>query len=186
VPSVDIEPRRDADGKSSGRYDVYVSPMTRSHVQIDADVIDAFYAYHDGLLDVAEREDNPDYDSNYARFAEKALRIGLLVASLEHGDHLAMPAWALAQGITERWRRSLHELYAQSSEPPPNEQEQREEQIIRILTRHGEMTAADVVHYIRGVSRGEVVKILDSLADAAAVVRVATTRRGTVRYALSS
>ena len=185
VPSVDIEPRRDADGKSSGRYDVYVSPMTRSHVQIDSDVIDAFYAYHDGLLDVAERENNPDYDSNYARFAEKALRIGLLVASLEHGDHLAMPAWALAQGITERWRRSLHELYAQASEPPPNEQEQREEQAMQIIMRHGEMTANEVARYAWGVSSGEMVKILDGLVDAGALDRMAETRRGAVRYAVA-
>ena len=182
VPEVDVEPTRDADGKSSG-YDAFVDPTRRTHVTVDKDVTEAFYAYHDGLLDIVEGNETRDFDGNYARFAEKALRVAMLLASLEHGDRITLPVWARAQTIVERWRRGLHELYAQANEPPASEQERREEQALMIITRHGEMTANQVARFMRGTSSGEAAALLEGLVNAGALIRTATHRKGVVRYA---
>jgi hypothetical protein len=186
VPEVDIEPRRDEAGKVTGDYDAFAGPVHRTRVTIDQDAREAFYVYHDALLDVVEDLDNRDFDGNYARFAEKALRVAMLLASLEHDDKITLPVWARAQGIAERWRRSLHELYAQANEPPASETAHREEQMIQIIVRKGEMTASEVARYMRGISRAEATVVLEGLANAGALVRVAETRKGTVRYALAA
>ncbi len=49
-------------------------------------VLDAFYQYHDALLDIAQGSWRTDLDGNYARFAEKALRVSMLLASLGNND----------------------------------------------------------------------------------------------------
>jgi predicted transcriptional regulator len=79
----------------------------------------------------------------------------------------------------------LHELYAQANEPPPSEQAHREEQVIQIIARKGEMTPSEVARFMRGMSRNEVSIVLEGLANAGALIRVAETRKGTVRYALA-
>lgn len=184
VPEVDVEPRRDDDGKTTG-WDAVADPTRRTHVTVDQDVFEAYYAYHDALLDVVEQEDNKDFDGNYARFAEKALRVAMLLASLEHGDRITLPVWARAQGIAERWRRSLHELYAQANEPAPNEQMHKEEMAMQIIMRHGEMTSAQVARFAH-VSSMEMSATLEALVAGGALVRTAESRRGTVRYALAA
>lgn len=183
VPGIDIEPRRGADGKPSG-YEVFADPLKRTTVLVDKDAAEAFYAYHDGLLDLLENMQTRDFDGNYARFAEKALRVAMLIASLENDDQITLNVWARAQSITERWRRSLHELYAQANEPPPNEQQQREDKALDILKRIGEATAADVARYAH-CSSMEMGMTLDALAHGGAVVKVAETRRGTIKYAVA-
>lgn len=185
TPDVSIEIRRDSEGKNVG-YDAVAGPTRRTYITLAEDAIEAYYAYHDGLLDLVEDSDNRDFDGNYARFAEKALRVAILLGSLSNGDRITLPVWAKAQGIAERWRRSLHELYEQANEPPANEQIKREEQAMQIVTKLGEATAADVARYARSVSSSEMAVILDGLVHAGALVRVATTRRGTIRYALAA
>lgn len=182
VPTVDIDERRDGDGKASGAYDVQVGPMRRTEVHIDADAKEAFYTYHDGLLDVCERSTNRDLDGNYARFAEKALRVAMLVAALEHDNQLTFPVWALAQSIAERWRQSLHELYAQSHEAEPSENIAHEEKALEIVAKLGNPTANEVRRYMWGMTNAEVSMILDGLVHAGALLRVAQTRRGVMRY----
>ena len=184
IPEVDVEARRGDDGKTDG-WEVFAGPIHRSTVTVTSEAREAFYRYHDALLDVVEDLDNRDFDGNYARFAEKALRVAMLLASLEHGDVITLPVWARAQSIAERWRRSLHELYAQANEPPPSEQAHREEQVIQIIARKGEMTPSEVARFMRGMSRNEVSIVLEGLANAGALIRVAETRKGTVRYALA-
>jgi len=185
IPGVDVEPVLGDDGKSNG-WKAYADPIRRTTVTLDSDAIEAFYRYHDGLLDVVEDLDNRDFDGNYARFAEKALRVAMLLASLEHGNRITLPVWARAQGIAERWRRSLHELYAQANEPPASEQAKREEQAMMIVTKIGESTPNEVRRYMRGLSNAEVTIILEGLANSGALVRVAETRKGRIRYALAA
>jgi hypothetical protein len=185
TPHVDVEERHDAEGKAAG-YEAHAEPTVRTHVTIDQDAQEAFYCYGDGLLDIVEASEQRDMDGNYARFAEKALRVAMLIASLENGDRITLRVWALAQGIAERWRRSLHELYAQATEPDEGEAVQKEERALGIVTKQGEMTANEVRRNMRGVTNAEVAMILDGLVNAGALVRTAQTRRGTARYAVAS
>jgi len=185
IPEVDVEARRGDDGKTDG-WEAFADPIHRSTVTVTSEAREAFYRYHDALLDVVEDLDNRDFDGNYARFAEKALRVAMLLASLEHGDVITLPVWARAQSIAERWRRSLHELYAQANEPPPSEQAKHEEHAMAIIARIGESTPNEVRRYMRGLSNAEVTVILEGLANSGALVRVAETRKGKVRYALAA
>ncbi len=185
IPKVEIEPRRDADGKSTGSYEVFAGPTVRTHVEIDKDAAEAFYAYHDGLLDVVEKLDNRDFDGNYARFAEKALRVAMLIGSLEHGDRITLAVWARAQEIAERWRRSLHELYEQAQEPPASEAVKTEETVLRIIGKLNEATPTQVARYMWGMSSGEMAHILENMVQAGALVRSGKTHKGTFRYAIA-
>jgi len=65
-------------------------------------VVDAYYAYDNALLDIAEN--NEDLLGNYGRLAEKALRVAILFANLENDGVIKMKHWARTQGITERHR----------------------------------------------------------------------------------
>ena len=181
MPELTFEERFDDKGKGTGAYDAYADPVHRAEVTIDADVLDAFYAYHDGLLDIVEASENRDLNGNYARFAEKALRIGILVTSLENHNRITMPVWALAQSITERWRQSLHELYTQANEPEPSEAMAIEDRAYEIVEKLGEPTAMGVGRYLH-MSSKEAADILDGMVSAGKLLCVATTRRGTRRY----
>ena len=186
IPAAEMQEfvSKDKKGKETVSYVPIVFPMNLTKITMAQDAREAFYAYHDGLLDLVEQSTNRDFDGNYARFAEKALRIAILVASLEHGNQITLPVWALAQSITENWRRGLHELYAQANEPEPTDATEKEETAIKIISKLGEATAADVARYMWKTSSGEAVGILEKLADAGALIRTAATRKGTVRYAI--
>jgi hypothetical protein len=128
-------------------------------------VYEAFYDYHDGLLDILERSNNTDLDGNYTRFAEKALRVSMLLASLENNNRIELSHWARAQQIAERWRVGLHAIYTQVNEPDISEREQQEEKVLKVLQRHGKLTAARVADYIRGMSTADVAQVCEGLAS---------------------
>lgn len=186
IPSVEMQEfeSKDKKGKETVEYVPTVFPINLTKISMTLDAREAFYAYHDGLLDLVEQSSNRDFDGNYARFAEKALRIAILVASLEHNNQITLPVWALAQSITERWRQGLHELYAQANAPEPTDATEKEELAIKIVGKLGEATASDVARYMWKTSSGEAVGILEKLADAGALIRTARTHKGTIRYAI--
>ncbi len=112
--------RKDLDGKPTRDFDVNVAAQPPQVCTLGAGVRDAFYRYYTALRSLAAASDNTDLDANYTRFAEKALRVAILLASLD--DRGAGPAfsgvielrhWARGQAIAERWRQSLHNLYMQ-------------------------------------------------------------------------
>ena len=53
------------------------------------------------------------FSSNYGRLPDMALRIAMLLASLENNGHMDMRHWARGQQITEHWRNNFHELIFQ-------------------------------------------------------------------------
>ncbi len=120
APGVEIVQRKDPDGKPTRDFDVNVAARPPQVCMLGARVREAFYRYYDGLRGLAAASDNTDLDANYTRFAKKALRVAILLASLD--DRGAGPVfsgvielrhWARSQAIAERWRQSLHNLYMQ-------------------------------------------------------------------------
>lgn len=89
-------------------------------------VTEAYYRYYDGLLDLVEKSPSADLDGNYARSAEKALRVAMLLASLEGTDQVALRHWARGQQVAERWRSDLHTLVAALAEGDMTRSEQQE------------------------------------------------------------
>jgi len=185
APTVDLREIEDDKGKPTGERAVSAAHLPQRICQADPDVIEALYAYQDGLLDVTDGWETHDLDGNYARFAEKALRIALLLASLENGGRVELRHFARAQGITEGWRASLHELYAQVNRAEPSEVRETEDravQIVEKLQAQRPPTAADVARYIWGASSGEVVNVLDGLVAAGRLAVAERTQKGTRRY----
>lgn len=101
---------------------------------------------------------------NYARFPKKALRIAMLLASLENDGHIELHHWARAQEITERWRTSLHELDRQVNEISCQDTDEMEEKILNLLAKKEQaLTAREVSQGVRGLDTAEATKKLDLL-----------------------
>lgn len=184
LPNVEVTDVQDNDGKPTGAKHVEITPQPPVALNYSQDVYDAFYSYHDGLLDILSKTDNHDLDGNYSRMAEKALRIATLLASLDGKECITMPYWARAQAIAEDWRAGLHQLYWQINEPPPSQNEEYEEKLLQIIKKHGPATAADAARFVRGLSSGEVSRLLDGMVDAGEL-QANKTQKGTKRYELS-
>jgi hypothetical protein len=185
LPDVDISDELSDEGKPTGPKKLELSPRSPVTLEVAPEVREAFYAYHDGLLDLLDASDNHDLDGNYSRLAEKALRISGLLASIDGADILTLPYWARGQLLAEEWRAGLHRLYVQINEAPPNRTEELEEKLLAVIAKHGPSTAAELVHFIRGLSRGEASMILDGLVKAGEL-QTSKTSKGTNRYGFSN
>lgn len=184
LPEVTVSDVLDKDDKPTGDKRINITPRLPEELTISDEVREAFYCYGDGLLDLLEASENHDLDGNYARLAEKALRIAALLASLDGAPCVTLPYWARAQAITEDWRAGLHRLYDQINEPPPSKDKENEEKLLQVITRHGSSTAAEAARFVRGMSSGEASLYLDGMARAG-LLEVDSTQRKTKRYGLA-
>jgi hypothetical protein len=148
-------------------------------------VEEAFYNYYFSLLDVIASSQQSDLDGNYARLPEKALRIAMLMASLDPSCHnqVQLRHWARAQQIVERWRADLHHLVSTLEVPLPCRGERDEDRVLRTLERlcaagHAP-TARDIGQRIRGLTTQDVERILGGLlrSDLATVHSTGKTNR---------
>lgn len=181
-PDVYLEDLLDPKGKPNGKKKPIIETLNTPPCAMEAGIADAFYNYHDGLLSLIQSGKNEDLDGSYARFAEKALRIAMLLASLENDGKIEARHWIKAQCITERWRRGLHSLYNQVNTAQPSEQAAMEEKIVNIVSKLGACTPTDVQHYVGRLATSEIVTILEGLADGGVLERESKTRKGTYRY----
>src|SRR6185436_7464602 len=92
-----------------------VGPLPIHPVTLDEDVLLAYYTYGDALMETVTRSSFDELDSWHNRLPVKALRIAMLLASLENDHHADMRHWARAQATTERWRVSVYRLYRQTN-----------------------------------------------------------------------
>lgn len=182
VPEVRIEQEEDAEGKPTGKASVYVTvcpPVTYDYTDR---VCDAFYNYHDALNDLVVPNGNEDLDGNYSRFAEKAFRIALLLASVENARQIEIRHWARAQQITEEWRAGLHTLIAQLNQRIPSKKANDEERILKTVARLGRATPAEVQRYVPDLSSGEVAALMQGMEASGLLRAETTTHKGTIRY----
>jgi hypothetical protein len=145
-------------------------------------VYDAFYRYQEALLDIVEMHHNHDLDGNYVRFPEKALRVAMLLASLENDGGIELRHWARAQAIAERWRANLHALYQQVNESSPYQAVPVEDKVLDVVERLKEPTAREVAQMIHRLSPYQATRCLDRLAEQGVLVANDTGR--TIRYSL--
>ena len=105
-----------------------------------------------------------DLIGNYGRFAEKAMRVAMLLASISNQNRIELAHWARAQTIVERWRANLHNLADQLAASGPSEERQLQEKVIAVVARKGASTPAEIGRFIRSVSGPEVDEICRKLA----------------------
>ena len=187
-PQLEVIYQEPENKKRAGTYRLEASPPPLTPCTLGDGVFEAFYRYDDAMRDLLEAMPTEDLDGSYARMAEKALRVAILLASLENGGRIEIRHWARAQAIAERWRKGLHNLLDTLEAAKHNEREALEERIIatvRKLSGRGKPpTPREVAQQIWGMSTQEAAIILDALARAGALEVAETTRKGTKRYKL--
>ena len=175
------------DPDSPGKFLVDRGSFPENIVEFDEGVEDAFYAYRKALTRMVKTSSNDDLDGNYARFAVKALRISMLVASLENEDLIEMRHWALGQEIAERWRANLHSIFGEINEPAVSFDESIENRIVSFIERWTEKhvlppTLREIRNYNRGIPSEKLTRMVTSMV-ATGELREMTGSR-TKHYAL--
>jgi hypothetical protein len=183
TPAVDVTQRKDGEGKPSRDFDVTVTPQPPELCNLARDVREMFYAYHDALTSIAAAGDNTDLDGNYSRFAEKALRVAMLLASIENRGNIEARHWARAQAIAERWRRSLHNLY-RTLNLAGDDEARTEDRVIEIVARLKLATPVAVRRYAPNLSTSQAGAILERLTRAGALQVTTRNRKGSCVYAV--
>lgn len=183
TPIVDLAPRKDAEGKTTNTHDVTVTAAPPQVCLLGRGVRDAFYAYHDALITLAAASNNQDLDGNYSRFAEKGLRVAMLLASLENNGVIELRHWARAQEVAECWRRSLHNLY-RALNAGQDEAGRIEDRVIELVERLGSATPTDIHRYAPDLSTTDAAGVLEKLARAGALKPPERTHKRTLRYTI--
>jgi hypothetical protein len=171
-------------GKPTGRYKATIDPLPCRTLTLHPGVLDAYYTYNDALLEMIINGDvSPDLDSSYGRFHIKALRVAMLLASLDGQTSIGLKHWAYAQHVAEQWRLMLHQLVdASEGALALTREEMLEDKITRTLSRYGTMTSRALHQYIRGYTSREVGNALDNMTKAERITAMA--HRKTWEYAL--
>lgn len=185
LPQIEIDDEIDVNGKKTGKQMLTILPTAPIVYDVADQVQDAFYNYHDALTDLLTASGNQDLDGNYARFAEKAFRIALLLASVEDAAQVEMRHWARAQEITERWRTSLHCLIDQLNTSAPSKRASDEERIAKLVTKLKKATPAEVQRYFPDLGSSEIAALMQGMTLAGNLTQVDTTRKGTPVYSIA-
>ena len=157
IPEVTIEPATDSKGKPSGQWKTTRSTFPMQMLTVSPAVRDAYEEYNDGLMQLLTNGDAPeDLFACYGRLHSKALRIALLLASINHQDTISLPQWAYAQQVVERWRSMLHQVMALVGESYAlSREEQLENKIESLVAKDGPRTARELHQYIKGFSSAD-------------------------------
>lgn len=185
IPSVVIDEIW-SDGKATGDYSVSVDERQPFNMMIERGVLDSFYNYHDALLEISANESergNDDLSGSYGRFSEKAMRIAILIASINNEPSITPIHWARAQTITESWRESLHNLKDHLSESTPSLERKEHEQILKIIRKYPDGASVyKISRHTRKYSSAEISDIIKRLITGGDVKVCGKTKRGTLLY----
>ncbi len=145
MPKVDIVLQRDKNNEiMEGKYSVIRSselPLHRCTMDIDAQ--DAWQHYRSELKAMLLSFLHKDFHGSYDRLPTTALKMAMLMASLENDNHIEFRHWVRAQELAERLRRGLHELYRQVN---GGQQSNRLEQaLLTQISRIGEPVNARII-----------------------------------------
>ncbi len=88
-----------------------VIPAKGQLYNITGDVKCAYYAYRRDMKDQIQNSKELDLAGNYIRYPDMALRIAVLIASLNNDSEVTLTHWGFGQNIAEEWRENLHRLY---------------------------------------------------------------------------
>lgn len=148
LPKVSIESGNLGKGEKPGNQ-LDITPVQATILDLPEDTVDAFNHYNDALLDILASDSiqNHDLDGNYARLADKALRVAALLASLDDKKSITIEYWARAQGIAETWRAGLHRLYNQINLPGQSQASENEERLLSIIQEKKNPTRRELHQY---------------------------------------
>jgi hypothetical protein len=143
LPQCSINELAGKDEQPSGKFMISRESLPETKATVDQETKDAYKRYRSGLKQLFKKYKHEDFNGSYTRLPDAALRIALLMASLENDTHVEIRHWARAQELTELLRASLHEMYNQVNTPIEEESSpvsRVEDDILRILTKKGPLT----------------------------------------------
>lgn len=162
-----------------------VGPLPITQVTVTDEVINAYYSYGDAVMELVAKSGLEELDSWHNRLSVKALRVAMLLGSLENDHVVELRHWARAQEMAERWRGSIHRLYRQTnSQVEASAQATAEDVVYDIIKRLGSPSVRDLKTRIATMSAGEIKDYADRLVKAGLVDAVPTGR--TLRYQLAT
>ena len=161
-----------------------VGPLPITELTVTDEVVDAYYTYGDAVMEIVASSGLDELDSWHNRLSVKALRIAMLLASLENDNVVKLRHWARAQETAERWRGSIHRLYRQTnSQVESSVQATAEDVVYDVIKRLGSPSVRDMKTRIATMSAGEIKDHADRMVKAGLVDAVPTGR--TLRYQLA-
>lgn len=147
IPAVSIAQKVDGKQRPTGEWVADCSLLPCQTLLIPPETLDAYYAYNDALLqmDIAT-----ELRPSYSRFHDKALRIAMLLASLQGQRTIPLAHWAYAQEVTERWRAMLHRVVSTMAvNQPLTPDAQNEQRIERMLASEGPLSMREIQRRLR-------------------------------------
>jgi Protein of unknown function (DUF3987) len=156
VPVIDIVEALDEKGKPTGKYEKHlIQEGEETRINISDAAYDGWVRYRSALRDMIAKFSNEDLDGSYDRLPIKAIRVATLAASLQGCTEIELRHWALAQEVTESWRTSLHQMYAQVN--TQQQAETMEDKVLAttlaLLEKQQDVSARDVGRALHKDSR---------------------------------
>ena len=149
-PACRVEALKDGTGKNTGKWKAVRPPFQPKVLRLAPEVLKAYRTYNKALISLLiDNKVEEDLRGCYGRFHAKALRVAMLLASLQDCPQIEMRHWAYAQQVAEGWRAQLHHLIAIAASSEPMTREQAwEEKIESLLSSHGPMTAREIQKHL--------------------------------------
>ena len=185
IPDCQIVPSDESDGD----YTILRGDLPQNAVVMPQAVYDAHQLYYESLANVAyEHHLEERYKSNYGRLPDMALRIAMLLASLENNGRMEMKHWARAQKITEQWRANFHELVRVISADDISSYSETEEKVLEALIKLGpgghtsRAVSQRGATALRTLGSKKVREILDELAESGVIIRDGAAKTANAMY----
>lgn len=128
---------KDKSKKKTNRqpFEVNRGDLPQQVVTWKHDVYKAHEAYYEALATLARDKGLDErFRATYGRLPDMALKIAMLLASLENNGDIDMRHWARGQQIAEHWRANFHELIAQLSTDEARGFGEIQDKILEVIT----------------------------------------------------
>lgn len=113
VTPCEITEKEDKQHNPTGDYEITRGDLPQTRCTIDQYALEAWKKYRSSLKKMLPDFKHKDFHGSYIRIPETAMRMAVLMASLENNNHIEFRHWAKAQELAEILRKNLHILYAQ-------------------------------------------------------------------------
>jgi len=174
IPTIEIAPHDGKTGKTSPAWSVTRSPLPLQEITFDAKADHAQEAYQMAIFTMIAdtTQVSEDLGASYIRLHAKAIRIAMLLASVEGKTVIGLQHWAYAQAITERWRRMMHQVIEMAADSQPLTRDiLLQEKVESLLARHHPLSLRGMHQHLRRIaSMRELRAVVKDMVDFQAVI----------------
>lgn len=168
MPDIRIVAATDGEGKPTGSRPVERGEFAPAICTFGPGVVEAYYAYYDGLLDIVEQSRSTDLDGNYVVIGREGAAHRNPAGQPGGRRSIELRHWARSQQIAERWwstRTNLMAALVNQSRPAASSRRIRRGDRSCLLAAGGQMpTAREIGQGIRGMTTQDVERVLGPLA----------------------